>query len=58
MVGKEDGITPPDAALSMHEKIKGSTIHIIDHAGHLSNLENSGEFNKHISKFLLLIKQA
>ena len=52
MVGKEDEITPPDVALSMHEKIKGSTIHIIDHAGHLSSLENPNQFNEQLKKFL------
>jgi 3-oxoadipate enol-lactonase len=55
MVGKEDEITPPDVALSMHEKIKGSTIHIIDDAGHLSNMEKSKEFNNQIIRFLSLI---
>lgn len=52
MVGKEDEITPPDVALLMHEKIKGSIIHIIDDAGHLSNMENSREFNNQLSGFL------
>jgi pimeloyl-ACP methyl ester carboxylesterase len=52
LVGKEDVLTPPDVALMMHEKIKGSTIHIIDHAGHLSNMENSIEFNNQLSGFL------
>jgi len=52
MVGKEDEITPPDIALLMHEKIKGSIIHIIDHAGHLSNMENPVEFNEHLKKFV------
>ncbi len=56
MVGKEDEITPPDVALSMHEKIKGSIIYIIDHAGHLSNMENSKEFNNQLAGFLFLIK--
>jgi 3-oxoadipate enol-lactonase len=56
MVGKEDIITPPAAALTMHEKIKGSIIHIIDHAGHLSNMENLGEFNNRLTEFLSLIK--
>jgi len=51
MVGREDEITPPDVALSMHEKIKGSTIHIIDHAGHLSNMENPEQFNNQLRKF-------
>jgi 3-oxoadipate enol-lactonase len=56
MVGKEDEITPPDKALSMQEKIEGSIIHILDHAGHLSNMENSREFNKQLKEFILLIK--
>lgn len=56
IVGKEDEITPPDVALLMHGKIKGSIIHIIDHAGHLSNMENSGEFNNHLTGFLSLLK--
>jgi len=36
----------------MHEKIKSSTIHIIDHAGHLSNMENPEQFNNLLRKFL------
>lgn len=51
MVGKEDNITPPAAAQLMHEKIKGSIIHIIDQAGHLSNLENPEQFNEQLKKF-------
>jgi len=56
MVGKEDNITPPATAILMHDKIKDSIIHIIDHAGHLSNIENSVEFNNLLTKFLPLIK--
>jgi pimeloyl-ACP methyl ester carboxylesterase len=52
MVGKEDEITPPEVALMMHEKIKGSIIHIADNAGHLSNMENPKEFNNQLTKFL------
>lgn len=55
MVGKEDEITPPDVALSMHKKIKSSTIQIIDHAGHLSNMENPDQFNEQLKKFLKTI---
>jgi 3-oxoadipate enol-lactonase len=55
MVGKEDEITPPDVALLMHKKINGSIIHIIENAGHLSNMENSKEFNNQLSGFLSLI---
>lgn len=56
MVGKEDNITPTATAMLMHENIKDSIIHIIDHAGHLSNMENSVEFNNLLTKFLPLIK--
>jgi pimeloyl-ACP methyl ester carboxylesterase len=52
LVGKEDKITPPAAAHFMFEKIKGSFLNIIEHAGHLSNLENPGEFNVQIKKFI------
>ncbi len=52
LVGKEDKITPPDAAQLMHEKIKGSVLKIIDHAAHLSNVENPDEFNNQLKKFI------
>lgn len=52
MVGKEDKITPPAAAQFMHEKIKGSSLHILEHAGHLSNIENPGEFNSTLMTFI------
>ena len=56
MVGEKDEITPPEVAMLMHAKIKGSTIYIINHAGHLSNMENSVEFNNQLTGFLSLIK--
>ncbi|OFY41257.1 MAG: hypothetical protein A2X18_12970 [Bacteroidetes bacterium GWF2_40_14] len=56
MVGKEDKITPPGAAKSMHEIIKNSLLVIIENAGHISNLENHNEFNNHLKKFALSIK--
>jgi len=52
VVGKEDKITPPDAALLMQKMIKSSTLNIIEHAGHLSNIENSYEFNGQLRKFI------
>jgi hypothetical protein len=39
----------------MHQKMKNSTLHIITHAGHLSNLENPGEFNEHLKMFFVTI---
>lgn len=55
MVGKEDKITPIAAARQMHEKILNSKLQIIQHAGHLSNLENPTAFNTHLVTFLELV---
>lgn len=52
VVGKEDQVTPPDAARMMQKSIKGSILKIIEHAGHLSNIENSYEFNIQLEKFV------
>lgn len=52
MVGNEDKITPPAAARFMQERIGGSLLKIIDHAGHLSNLENPAEFNVQLKMFV------
>jgi pimeloyl-ACP methyl ester carboxylesterase len=52
MVGKEDKLTPPSAATFMHEKIKGSLLKILDHAGHLSNMENPEVFNLQLKEFI------
>jgi 3-oxoadipate enol-lactonase len=52
MVGKEDKITPPAAAQMMHEKILNSSIRILEHAGHLSNMENPLDFNDQLKKFI------
>jgi pimeloyl-ACP methyl ester carboxylesterase len=55
MVGKEDKITPPEAAQMMHEKIKESSLSIVEHAGHLSNIENPSEFNNQLEEFVSTI---
>ena len=52
LVGKEDKITPPSAARFMHKNIQGSKLHIIEHAAHLSNIENTYEFNEYLMKFV------
>jgi 3-oxoadipate enol-lactonase len=51
LVGDKDILTPPAAAKGMHKKIKNSTLEVIEHAGHLSNLENPELFNHHLLKF-------
>lgn len=55
LVGKEDQVTPPDAARMMQKSIKGSILKIIEHAGHLSNIENSYEFNIQLEKFVAAV---
>lgn len=57
MVGKEDKITPPDTALLMHKKIVSSQMYILDHAGHLSNIENQYEFNYQLRAFVELVSK-
>jgi 3-oxoadipate enol-lactonase len=52
IVGKEDKITPPAAAMVLYENIKGSLLRIIEQAGHLSNLENPKEFNLLLKQFV------
>lgn len=52
IVGKEDLITPVIKSFYLKERIKNSTFKVIDDAGHLSNLEKPGEFNKAIENFL------
>jgi 3-oxoadipate enol-lactonase len=56
LVGEDDKITPPEAASAMHEKIKDSSLQVILHAGHLSNMENENEFNSQLIKFMESLK--
>jgi 3-oxoadipate enol-lactonase len=52
VVGDEDAVTPPSEARGMHERIRGSRLEIIEHAGHLSNVERPAAFNTLVSEFL------
>jgi pimeloyl-ACP methyl ester carboxylesterase len=51
-VGEHDLLTPPSASEEMHSRIPNSEIHVIPNAAHLSNLENSDEFNIHVLNFV------
>ena len=55
MVGKEDKITPIAAAKQMHEIIKDSSLQVIPHAGHVTNLENPTAFNFQLVNFLDMV---
>lgn len=50
--GREDAVIPMKQSEYMHSVIKGSTLRIINHAGHVSNLEQPMEFNKHLLDFV------
>lgn len=52
VVGEDDALSPPDVARHMHERIPGSELAVLPHAGHLSNLEAAEEFNAAVAGFL------
>lgn len=52
VVGSEDSITPPKDSETMHTKISGSLMKVIDGAGHVSNVERPTEFNRALNDFL------
>ena len=51
LVGQHDALTPPSASFAMKEKIPNAELHVIPKSGHMSNLENTDEFNSHLLKF-------
>jgi 3-oxoadipate enol-lactonase len=55
--GREDMVTPFAQSESMHTEIAHSVLHIIEKAGHLSNLEQPKMFNKAIEDFVLNLKK-
>jgi pimeloyl-ACP methyl ester carboxylesterase len=52
LVGREDPITPVADSEKMHREIAGSRLVIIDHAAHVSNLEQTEQFNNEMVQFL------
>jgi len=54
--GKEDRLTPPRYSEFLHEKIRDSKIALLDDCGHMPMLEQSAEFNRHVSSFLMGLK--
>jgi 3-oxoadipate enol-lactonase len=52
LVGENDVLTPPSASQEMRNRIPQSNYHMIQNAAHLSNLENTEEFNKYVFSFL------
>ena len=56
LVGEHDALAPPSAAQSLAGKIPGAQFHTLPAAGHISNLENPAEFNRHLLAFLERIR--
>jgi pimeloyl-ACP methyl ester carboxylesterase len=52
VVGGDDEFTPVADAQLIHERVRGSTLVVIEGAGHLPNLECETEFNDALSTFL------
>ena len=52
LVGQHDALTPPSASHAMKDKIPNAEIHVLPKSGHMSNLENSEDFNRHLLNFL------
>jgi 3-oxoadipate enol-lactonase len=50
--GREDVVTPLAQSEYMNASIQGSVLQVIEKAGHVSNLEQPDEFNKHLLFFL------
>lgn len=48
IVGEDDKPTPPETAKSISSRIPGAQLLILADAGHISNMEQSGEFNRAI----------
>jgi 3-oxoadipate enol-lactonase len=55
IVGEEDVLTPPNEARAMQERIAGSRLEVIEHAGHLSNMERPAAFNHLLTEFLVAL---
>ena len=52
ITGEYDLLTPPSCAQGMHKAIGGSELHILPNSAHMSNLENTKDFNENLAAFL------
>lgn len=52
ITGQSDIITPPEIAEFMHQHLPDSRLHILEDAGHMSNMENPEGFNEQLWMFL------
>jgi len=52
MVGDQDTVTPLSSAQALHAGIRGSELHVVPGAAHMSNMENPAFFNDKLIAFL------
>jgi 3-oxoadipate enol-lactonase len=52
LVGDGDPATPPSSAEYIHSQIAGSKLVVIKNAAHITNIEQTGQFNKAVLGFL------
>jgi len=52
MVGDQDTVTPLSSAQVLHAGIRGSELHVVPGAAHMSNMENPAFFNEKLLAFL------
>jgi len=52
LVGDQDTVTPLSSAQALHAGIRGSELHVVPGAAHMSNMENPAFFNEKLVTFL------
>lgn len=52
IMGDEDALIPRSDGQILHDAIRGSRLEVIEHAGHVSNMERPAAFNHVLSEFL------
>ncbi len=57
VAGRDDGVRKPIDAETIHRGIKSSQLEIINHAGHLMNMEQPEAFNRVMSQFVEQLNQ-
>lgn len=51
-VGRQDRVTPIDHARELHDAIGGSSLHVLDHCGHMAALEEPDIVNRLLREWL------
>ena len=57
MCGDQDEITPPALSAELARLVPGAELELVAGAGHLANLEQPGEFNSIVEKFISKVEE-